>query len=112
MNRFEKTHAGGRLAGRLFTVAIFIGALLLLMLGMNNISGMTQRQEAEGLENSVRQSAVHCYALEGFYPDSLSYLEEHYGLTYDKDKYIVSYEVIGSNLMPDVSVIRIGQGVG
>ena len=57
------------------------------------------------LENSIRQSAVHCYALEGFYPDSLSYLEEHYGLTYDKDKYIVSYEIIGSNLMPDVSVI-------
>ena len=79
--------------------------LALFVLGLDNISGITSRQEAEGLENSIRQSAVHCYALEGFYPDSLSYLEEHYGLTYDKDKYIVSYEIIGSNLMPDVSVI-------
>lgn len=108
MNRFEKTRHGASALWRLLPALIFIAALALLILGMNDISGMTQRQEAEGLENSVRQSAVHCYALEGFYPDSLSYLEQHYGLTYDKDKYIVSYELIGSNLMPDVSVIRIG----
>ena len=35
----------------------------------------------------------------------LLYLEEHYGLSYDSKKYVVSYEVIGSNLMPDVTVI-------
>ena len=105
MNRFQRTRSGGRLAGRLLPVLIFAGMLLLLVLGLNDISGMTARQEAEGLESSIRRSAVHCYALEGFYPDSLEYLERHYGLTYDKDRYVVSYEVIGSNLMPDVSVI-------
>lgn len=105
MNRFQRTRSGGRLAGRLVSVLIFAGMLLLLILGLDNISGMTARQEAEGLENTIRRSAVHCYALEGFYPDSLEYLERHYGLTYDADRYVVSYEIIGSNLMPDVSVI-------
>ena len=33
-----------------------------------------------------------------------AYLKEHYGITYDPDKYLVSYEIIGSNLMPDVKV--------
>lgn len=108
MNRFQKTRPLGKMAGRIVSVAIFCGLLLLLLAGMDDISGMTQRQEEEGLENSVRQSAVHCYALEGFYPDSLEYLEAHYGLIYDREKYIISYEVIGANLMPDVSVIRIG----
>lgn len=107
MNRFQKTRPGAAAAGRLLPALVFLAALLLLIAGLNNISGLTERQEAEGLENSVRQSAVHCYALEGFYPDSLEYLEQHYGLTYDKEKYIVSYETVGSNLMPDVSVIRL-----
>jgi hypothetical protein len=35
----------------------------------------------------------------------MTYLEEHYGITYDKDRYVISYESIGSNLMPDVTVI-------
>lgn len=42
--------------------------------------------------------------MEGSYPESLDYLKEHYGITYDPEKYIVDYEIIGSNLMPDVKV--------
>ena len=105
MNRFEKnrTHAG--LWRKLGAAAFFAGVLALFLLGLDSLSGVTARQEAEGLKNSILRSAVHCYALEGFYPDSLGYLRDHYGLRYDEDKYIVSYEIIGSNLMPDVSVI-------
>ena len=40
----------------------------------------------------------------------LLYLEEHYGLTYDTEKYVVSYEATGSNLMPDVTVIPLRKG--
>ena len=86
-------------------MVFFLVVLGAFIAGLNNLSGITARQEAEGLKNSILQSAVHCYALEGFYPDSLAYLEEHYGLQYDKDKYVVAYEIIGSNLMPDVTVI-------
>ena len=108
MNRFEKTRPRGRLTGRVCSVAVFIALLVLLGLGLDDLSSVTRRQEAEGLENTVRRSAVHCYALEGFYPDSLQYLEEHYGLRYDKDKYVIVYETLGANLMPDVRVIGIG----
>ncbi len=105
MNRFERHHAGPGLWKKLASAAFFLGVLALFWMGLDSLSGVTARQEAEGLKNSILQSAVHCYALEGFYPDSLDYLREHYGLTYDTDKYIVAYEIIGSNLMPDVSVI-------
>lgn len=107
MNRFEKARPAPALAARLGQAVFFLAVLAAFVLGLDAVSGMTARQEAQGLENSIRQSAVHCYALEGFYPDSLAYLEEHYGLRYDKDQYIVSYEVIGSNLMPDVTVISL-----
>ena len=105
MNRFQKTPARFRGWSRLLPAMFFVGVLALFLLGLNSLAGVTARQEAEGLESSILRSAVHCYALEGFYPDSLGYLEDHYGLTYDRDKYVVSYEIIGSNLMPDVSVI-------
>ncbi len=105
MNRFQKARSRGPGLGRLASVLVFLAVLGLFILGLDHISDVTARQEAEGLENSIRQSAVHCYALEGFYPDSLAYLEEHYGLRYDREKYVISYEVIGSNLMPDVTVI-------
>ena len=46
------------------------------------------------------------YAMEGAYPESLEYLKEHYGLNYDETRYIINYEVMGSNLMPDVMVLE------
>ena len=51
---------------------------------------------------------MQCYAIEGRYPPSLEYMEEHYGLVYDKDIFFVDYQPIGSNLYPDVTVISIG----
>lgn len=108
MNRFQKTGIGSELLGRIASVVFFLGVLWAFIAGLNSLSGITARQESEGLRNSILRGAVHCYALEGFYPDSLAYLEDHYGLEYDKDKYLVSYEIIGSNLMPGVTVITRG----
>ncbi len=110
MNRLQKTRPTGAFLGRVASVAAFGAVLGLFWLGLEDLSGVTAKQEAEGLANNIRQSAVHCYALEGFYPDSLAYLEEHYGLRYDHDKYVVDYEVIGDNLMPGVTVIRLQGG--
>ena len=46
-----------------------------------------------------------CYAAEGIFPPSLDYLEEHYHILVDHEKYTVIYEAIGSNLMPDITVL-------
>lgn len=113
MNRFTKQP--GRLTGvkYLISIGIFCIVLFLFLEGLSSISTTTSRQEMESLERSVVRSTVQCYALEGFYPESLSYLEEHYGLTYDKDKYVVSYEAAASNLMPSIDVFALdGKGGG
>ena len=49
--------------------------------------------------------AVHCYSVEGAYPDSLDYLKKHYGITWDESKYKVTYEIIAKNIRPEVKVI-------
>ena len=49
---------------------------------------------------------MQCYSIEGAYPESLEYMEEHYGLTYDKDVFFVDYQPIAGNLYPDYTVIK------
>ncbi len=58
------------------------------------------------LSDAIMRSAVQCYAIEGFYPPDVKYLEENYGLLVDHDKYFVSYSVFASNIIPEVEVFK------
>ena len=51
-------------------------------------------------------SNLACYAAEGIYPPDLAYLEEHYGIQIDESRYTVYYDIFGSNLMPDITVLE------
>ena len=42
------------------------------------------------------------------YPDDLNYLIEHYNLSYNKDRYIVYYEPLASNVIPSIKVVERG----
>lgn len=68
--------------------------------------------EAEGLrrvEEAVRRAAVECYALEGAYPETLDYLRRHYALSTDASRYFIAYDFLGSNLMPDITVLPVSE---
>lgn len=86
-------------------VLLFILTISMLLYGINTVTDSTAQKEQESLQNAVIQSAVHCYSVEGAYPDSLSYLQKHYGLTWNEKKYKVRYVVIAKNIRPEVKVI-------
>lgn len=88
-------------------LCIFILMMMLLFYGVTSVTDATAKKEQESLQNAVVQSAVHCYSVEGAYPDSLSYLKKHYGLTWNEKKYKVSYEVVAKNIRPEVKVIAL-----
>ena len=75
------------------------------------IYGFSTVPEAAGNENllmterAIRTALINCYAIEGHYPQMLAYLEEHYGLYVDYKKYVVFYDIIGSNIIPSVRVV-------
>ena len=46
--------------------------------------------------------------MEGRYPESAEELCQHYGLSYDEDKYIVQLDSFASNLLPDIRILTIG----
>lgn len=85
-----------------------VAALLALgiWLTVRAVSADLLEQGAAALEQSVRQAAVQCYAIEGSYPPSLSYLEQNYGLQINHARYYVSYSAFASNRMPDITVLQ------
>lgn len=62
-------------------------------------------QGAESIKAAVIDNARQCAAIEGAYPSSLKYLEDHYGLVLDHKNYVINYEVFAQNVMPTVSVV-------
>ena len=85
-------------------------ALVILFCFLAALSNLDAGQREKGklqLENVLRQTAVSCYAAEGVYPPSLEYMKEHYGIRFDEERYMVDYQVIASNLMPDITVLEL-----
>lgn len=79
--------------------------IIFFLYGLSSLSESTISRQQESLETALNRDIIHCYAVEGFYPPSLSYIEEHYGLVYDKDLFFVDYQPVGSNLHPDVTIL-------
>lgn len=86
-----------------FWIAAVILAVMIIVIGITGEGD--DHNERDTLGRAVEQAAVECYALEGEYPMSVKYLEEHYGVTYDHEKYFVSYRTFGSNIRPMVKIL-------
>lgn len=108
-NRFQREMRDLSAAKSVFLpLACFAVLFGLFLSGLSSVSATAKAKQQESLSAAIRRSAVHCYATEGAYPESLSYLKEHYGISYDEGKYLVDYEVFASNLMPEITVIARG----
>lgn len=88
-------------------------AALLMLLAIGAFAPRVGRQIREDSRNAIRdavvRSAMECYGVEGVYPPSLAYLEQHYGLRLNHRDFIVSYEVFASNQPPSVQVMLKGE---
>lgn len=108
MNRFtQKKNSSPMLRQGAAAVIVFLCAVFLLLSGSASLRDTADDSRLDSLRQAILRSAVHCYAMEGAYPESLDYIREHYGIQWDQTKYVVDYEITGANLMPDVSVFEI-----
>lgn len=88
------------------TIALIVSVLLWFSSSVSNLNLDHQAENKQQLEQALTRAAVACYAAEGVYPPNVAYLEEHYGVQIDHTLYTVKYEVIASNLMPDITVLE------
>ena len=110
-NTFMGQKKQRRLSGFLVPVASFAVVLGLAMYGFFSTQGAAKDRAADAAREAIRRWAVSCYATEGFYPPSLSYLREHYGVVVDEQRFVVYYESVGDNIFPSIMVRPMGQEV-
>ena len=95
------------LRGLLLPAAV-LAVLLLFFTALDELARDRETTDQSRLEDTLRRASAACYAAEGVYPPDVAYLEEHYGVKVDWDRYTVDYQVFASNLMPDITVLRSG----
>lgn len=107
MNRTD----GGFARSLAVTIVVFGFVLALGLTVIGAIDRRSAAREEELVHDAVRSALITCYAVEGAYPGDLDYLKEKYGLQYNENEYLVSYDAFASNLLPEVRVIRKGEGM-
>ena len=90
--------------GIVFTVILLVVILYFFTSAVGGASGKADSSAAASLEKAIKRAAVQCYAIEGFYPPDVTYLEEHYGIMIDSSKYMVEYRCFTGNNIPTVRV--------
>ncbi len=87
-------------------LALAAAVLLCFSTSLERLRTDRDQEGKRQLEDSLRRAAVACYAVEGIYPMDVAYLEEHYGVQVDEERYTVYYEIFAENLMPDITVLE------
>jgi len=93
-----------KIKGIALTSVILAVIVILFMWAVNGALIKADSSSTSTLERAIKKAAVQCYAIEGFYPPEVDYLEDHYGVIIDKNKFVVSYISFTANIMPDVKV--------
>ena len=93
-------------------LVVFICIAVVAGAGINGARSRNSEQQLIVQKKAIERAAVLCYALEGFYPPQIKYLEEKYGLIVDRDKFMVHYSTFGSNIRPEISVHRLFTDLG
>ena len=83
---------------------LFVLIVLAAVLFLTAFSRNSAERETRMVKDAVRSAVINCYAVEGAYPENLSYLRENYGLAYDEERYTVFYDYFASNQFPDIRV--------
>lgn len=92
--------------GPLFLAVTTAVILAFFLAAFSGIGAQARKKETENLQHALNQSVTICYALEGSYPENLDYLKEHYGISWNEQRYLVDFETVGGNLPPDITIIE------
>lgn len=105
MNAFL-TGLSGFIKRNIISLVIFALVLTALFSMLPDAQEKGAQEDKRILKESIERAAIMCYALEGRYPESLDYIKNNYGVLIDEERYFVVYEVLGSNLLFEVTVFE------
>jgi len=85
----------------LFTAVIIV----MVFFGVHQAGASSSSEGVRILEDSIRRAIVMNYAIEGRYPESIEYIEQHFGIYIDRTSFVAHYRIFASNILPEVTVI-------
>jgi len=88
----------------LVMLSISIVTLIIIFSSIDAYQSQFGNLEADRIQEVVEKYAIQCYATEGAYPPNVYYLQEHYGLILNEDKYIYEYEPVAENIKPVIQI--------
>lgn len=71
---------------------------------LDHIASISDEAQTEMVEKAVHNAVLTCYAVEGAYPADIDHLVENYGLAYDENRFLVTYDAFASNIFPSIRV--------
>jgi len=90
------------------TLAVTLALFVLLFTGaaavLEYMEDTSAEAQADMVRDAVHNAVLTCYAVEGAYPRDLAYLVENYGLAYDEERFLITYDAFASNIFPDIRV--------
>ncbi|MBR2562559.1 MAG: hypothetical protein IKE31_10505 [Eubacterium sp.] len=90
----------------LIGIVIIVIAVILIAVPLSRQAHTEKSADSvKSITDTILQRALQCYVIEGAYPMSLEYLEENYGLTVNKEDYLIMYTPYAENLPPEVKVL-------
>lgn len=101
-------HGKKKLSPTFINIVIFALVIVVFMSAISYTAGNTMDRQEEALVHALERNIVQCYAENGFYPPSLDYMTEHYGLIYDESSFFVDYTPVGGNIYPTYRIVRLG----
>lgn len=98
----QTTNHKARRRNTIIALVVFVAALVIAAIVFTTAQSAIREQSALSMRTSILNAAKQCCAIEGAYPQSLNYLEEHYGLVVNSTDYLVTYECFADNVVPSV----------
>lgn len=83
---------------------VFAGILAIFYFGFTSTRQQANEQDLLRVKEAIQKAALECYSIEGSFPESVTYLEEQYGLYLQRDVYSIRYEFVAGNIMPQTNV--------
>lgn len=83
----------------------FVLCIVFFYVGVTEMSSLNSRAQINNLDTSISRDIMHFYASKGKYPENIHVLEEHYGLTYDHNRFRIEYKYMGTNTLPEYEII-------
>ncbi|MCL2386596.1 MAG: hypothetical protein FWC89_03500 [Defluviitaleaceae bacterium] len=98
---FSSIFSGARVV--VFTIAV----LVVILIGISQAAEANRAEGMRLLEEAIVRAAVHSYAVHGYFPESLDYIVDTFGIHIDTTRFVVHYEVFAANILPDIRVFEL-----